>query len=175
MTYSLSPVSKPAIRTQAEQILTIAENEQLLALANGNLGQQGEQVVGDTQRVFAHDSARVSAGWVEVPEESSIPLLHRCTLLLRLRPLSMNVVRNDRFDGGFGAAIDVGWANGTVLWDGNHVGETSGIAIDGCRGREDNVAHIVLAHRAEKCDASIDVDTVVFQRNLSGLANRLGL
>ena len=75
--------------------------------------------------------------------------------------------------GGFGAAIRVGRANGAVLWDRNHVGEASCIAVDGCRRRKDNVGNVVLGHGLEEGYASCNVHTVVLQGDLSGLADSL--
>lgn len=59
------------------------------------------------------------------------------------------------------------------LWNRDHVGEAGGIAVDGGRGGEDDVGDIVLLHGAEEAERAIDVDAVVFERDLARLADSL--
>lgn len=54
---------------------TVSEHEELVALANGNFGEKGQQIVGDALGVFTHDAAGVGAGGVEVAEERGIPVI----------------------------------------------------------------------------------------------------
>ncbi len=60
-----------------------------------------------------------------------------------------------------------------MLWDGNHVGKSSSIAIDGRRRGEDNIGNVVFGHTAEESDCATDIDAVVFEGLFGGLANCL--
>ena len=60
-----------------------------------------------------------------------------------------------------------------MLGYGYHVRESGGIAIDGRRRGEDDIGDVVLAHRAQERDRAADVDAVVFERYLAGLADGL--
>ena len=91
--------------------------------------------------------------------------------LLEIAALGVDAVGNDVLDHGLGSAVGVCRANRAVLGDGNHVGNASSIAVDGCRGREDNVADVVLLHRAHECDATANIDAVVLERDLARLAD----
>ena len=115
-------------------LLTIAKDQKLVTLASGDLSKQREQVVGDTLRVLTHDAGRMGTAGVEVAEESAVPLLERLTGLLEVAALSLDVVGNDIFDNGLGAAVGVGGADGAVFGDRDHVLEAGGIAIDGSGG-----------------------------------------
>lgn len=152
---------------------TLAEDQELLALASGNLSEQGEQVEGDALGVLAHDAGGVGAAGVEVAEVGTVPLLVRLAGLLEVVALGVDVVGNDILNDGLGAAVGVGWADGAVLGDGNHVGETSGIAVDGGRGGEDDVGDVVTLHGAQQGDATADIDAVVLEGDLARLANGL--
>ena len=152
---------------------TLAEDQELLALASGNLSEQGEQVEGDALGVLAHDAARVGATGVEVAEVGTVPLLVRLAGLLEVVALGVDVVGNDILDDGLGAAVGVGWADGAVLGDGDHVGDTSSVAVDGGGGGEDDVGDVVTLHGAQQGDATTNVDAVVLEGDLARLANGL--
>ena len=152
---------------------TIAKDEELLTVSSGNLAQQRQQVVRNTLRVLTHDSARVGTTRVEVSEQCTIPLLEWLSGLLQIASLSVDKVGDDVLNHGLGATIGVGRTNGAVLWDGNHVGESGGITVDGGRRREDNVGDIVALHGAEQGNAAANIDAVVLERNFARLANSL--
>lgn len=154
-------------------LLTISVDQELFALARGNLSQQGEQVERNTLRILAHDAAGVRAAGVEVAQQSTVPLLERLALLLQVVALSVDVVGDDVLNHGLGAAVGVGRANGAVLGDGNHVGESSRIAVDGGGRGEDNVGDIVAGHGLEEGDAAADIDAVVLERDHGGLSDGL--
>jgi hypothetical protein len=155
--------------------VVVAEDEELLALANGDLRQQGKQVVRHTKRVLAHDTAGMRTSGVEVPQQCGVPFL--CFFGLAgffcLHALRGDGVFDDALDGGFCAAVDVGWADGAVLWDGDHVGDAGRVAVDGGGRGEDDVCDIVLGHGGEERDRATDVDFVVGEGDLGGLANGL--
>lgn len=153
--------------------LTIAKDEQLLALASGHLGQQRQQVVGGTLGVLAHDASGVRTAGVEVAQQGAVPLLVGLAGLLQVVALSVDVVGDDVLNAGLGAAVRVGRADGAVLRDGNHVGHAGCVAVDGGRRREDNVGHVVASHGAKQRDAAADVDAVVLEGNLGRLADSL--
>ena len=83
---------------------------------------------------------------VEVSKEGAVPALERLPSLLEVITLGFDVVGDDVLDHGLGTAIGVGGTNRTAFGDGDHVGESCGIAVDGRRRGEDNVADIVLGH-----------------------------
>ena len=85
------------------------------------------------------------------------------------------MIGNDSLVRCFGATIRVGGPNRAVFGDGNHVFEAGGVAVDGSRGREDDVGDIVTCHRAEKADRTVNVRAVVLQRDLARFAYRLPL
>ena len=83
--------------------------------------------------VLAHDSRRVRTSWIEVAEESSIPVRPIFTCLLEVVPLGLDMVGDDGLVGGLGTAIGIGGANWTVFWNGDHVWKACRVTIDGCR------------------------------------------
>lgn len=145
--------------------LTGAEDLQLLHVTRGHLAQQRKEVVRDTLGILAHDTAGVGSARVEVPQKGAVPLLIRLVCLLEVPPLCLHVVGYDLLDHGLCTTICVCGANWAVLGDGNHILEASRIAVDGGRGREDDVGHIVLAHGAQERNATANIDTVVFERD----------
>lgn len=154
---------------------TVTEDHELLALASGDLREEGEQVVGDTLGVLAHNTTGVSTGGVEVTEESTVPLLGLGLVagLGSVVALSVDHVGDGGLDGELGVTVGVGGAQRALLGDGDHVGEAGSIAVDGGRAGEDNVGDIVTNHRPQEVDGTVDVDQVVVQRLLAGLANSL--
>lgn len=157
------------------ELHTITEDHQLLALAGGNLGKQRKQVVGDTLGVLAHNTAGVGTGGVEVAEQSAVPLLGLGLIagLGGVVTLGVDHVGDGGLDGELGVAVGVGGAQRAVLRDGDHVGEAGGIAVDGGGAGEDNVGDIVLDHGPQEVNGAVDVDHVVVQGLLAGLANGL--
>ena len=113
------------------------------------------------------------AAGVEVSEECAVPLLEGLSGLLCVVPLRVDEIGNDALDHRLGAAVGVCRAGRALLWDGDHVGEAGGVAVDGSRGREDDIADIVLEHSTEKRNAASDVDAVVFEGDLARFSDRL--
>lgn len=113
------------------------------------------------------------AGWVKVAQQCSIPLLSVLSLLFRVVPLRVDVVGDQSLDCNLGVAVWVGGSERAVFWDGDHVLEAGRIAINCCRGREDDVGDIMAGHGAEESDGTTNVDTVVLDRNFARLANSL--
>jgi len=115
----------------------------------------------------------MSTARVEVPQQSAVPHIERLSGLLQVVPLRLHLVRDDVLDHGLGAPVRVGGADGAVLGNGYHVGEARGVAVDGGRGREDDVGHIVPGHGAQEADAAADIDAVVLEGDLARLADGL--
>ena len=154
---------------------TITEDHQLLALASGNLGKQRKQVVGDTLGVLAHNTAGVGTSRVEVAEQSAVPLLSLglVTGIDSVVALGVDQIGDGGLDSELGVAVGVGGTQRALLGDGDHVGEASGITVDGGGAGEDDVGDIVLDHGAQEVDGAVDVDEVVVQGLLAGLADSL--
>lgn len=110
---------------------------------------------------------------VEVAQQARIPVVERLTGLLQVVSLRLDVVGDDHLNDRLGATIGIRGANGTRLGDRNHVGEAGGVAIYRGRGGEDNVGDVVLRHGAKKGDGAADIDAIVLEGDLSGLANGL--
>lgn len=155
---------------------TVTEDHQLLALAGGDLREQGEQVVGDTLGVLAHDTAGVGTSGVEVAEQGTVPLLGLGLVagLDGIVALSVDHVGDGGLNGELGVSVRVGGAQRAVLRDGDHIGEAGGVTVDGGGGGEDDVGDVVLHHGAEEVDGAVDVDQVVVQGLLTGLTDGLG-
>jgi hypothetical protein len=100
-------------------------------------------------------------------------LVAALTSLLGRVALRVDVVGDHGLDAELCVAVRVGGAQRALFGDGDHVGEASGIAVDGCGGGEDNVGHVVLLHAAQQAEGAEDVDAVVLERDLAGLADGL--
>lgn len=115
----------------------------------------------------------MGAARVEVPQQSTVPLLKRLSSLLEVASLGVDVVCDETLDRGLGAAVGVGWPNGAVLGDGDHVLEAGGVTVNCSRGGEDDVGDVVALHGSEEGNAATDIYAVVFERDLTGLTNGL--
>lgn len=93
--------------------------------------------------------------------------------LLRLSALGVDVVGDHGLDTELGVTVRVGRAERALFGDGDHVGEAGCIAVDGRRGREDDVGDVVLGHAAQEAERAEDVDAVVLERDLARLADGL--
>ena len=62
-----------------------------------------------------------------------------------------------------------------MLGYGNHVREPGGIAVHCCGRGEDNVCDVVLGHCTKESDGAANVDAIVFERDVGGLAYSLRL
>lgn len=153
--------------------LTIAKHQKLLTLARCDLSQQRQKVEWNSQRVLAHNTTWVCSGRIEISQQSTVPLLIRLSSLLQVVALGFDMIRDTHLNGRLGATIGVGWSNGAMFRDRDHVGDSGGISVDGGRGREDDVCHIVLGHAAEEGDRTADVDTVVFKGLFARFSNGL--
>jgi len=116
----------------------------------------------------------VGSSRIEVSQKCSIPQLVGLACLLQVVALGIYVIRNDQLDCALRASVWVGRANGAVLGNGNHARVLGGITVDGRGGGEDDVVDIVLLHAAEEGDGSADIDTVVFEGDLSRFTDCLG-
>jgi hypothetical protein len=154
---------------------TIAENEQLVPLADCDLSEEGKQVVGNALRIFTHDSTRVATSRVEVSKESGVVFVAALAILLCLVALGVDVVGDHSLNTELGVSVGVGRAERALFGNGDHVGEAGGIAVDGCRGREDDVGDVVLGHAAQEAERAEDVDAVVLERDLARLADGLAM
>lgn len=169
----IADVDVVADGSSVTRCVVLAKNKQLLALAGGDLAQQRQQVEGDALRVLTHDASGVSTARVEVTQVGTVPLLIGLAGLFQVVALGVDVVFDDLLDHVLGPAVGVCWASRAGLGDGDHVGEPGRVAIDGGGRGEDDVGDIVLGHGAQQGNAAADIDTVVLQRDLAGLAHSL--
>lgn len=100
-------------------------------------------------------------------------MLNRLALLLEPIPLRLDVIGDDHLDDGFRATVSICGADGTCLWNRDHVGEARDVSVDCCRGGEDDVGDVVFGHGAEEGDGAADVDAVVLERDLTRLTDGL--
>lgn len=154
---------------------TVTKDKQLLALASSDLSQQRQQVVRNTLRVFTHDTTGVSTSGVEVAQQGAVPLvsLSLVASLEGVVALSVDHISDGGLNGELGVSVGVGRAKRAMLRDGDHVGETSSVTIDGGRAGEDNVGNVVADHGAQKAEGAVNVDMVVVQGLLARLADGL--
>ena len=75
--------------------------------------------------------------------------------------MSVNEVGDGSLDGELGVSVRVGRTERALFGDGDHIGETSGVAVDGSGAGEDDVVDIVFLHGAEEVEGAVDVDEVV--------------
>ena len=126
--------------------------------ADGDLGDEGHEVVGDAVGVLADEAAGVGADGVEVAEEDDGGVA-----------VGDADVAEDLLDEELGLAVGVGGVERRVLGDGDVLGG----AVDARRRREDEAAHAVRAHRGEEHERAGDVVRVVLERLRDALADGL--
>ena len=141
---------------------TITKDEQLLSLPNCHLGEQWEEIVGYTLRIFAHDTAGMRARRVEISEKSGVPVVAGLAFLLEVIALGFDVVSDTSFYGRLGAAVGVRRANRADFGYGYHVFKACSVAIDCSRGGEDDVRDVMACHGGQEADGAVDICAVVF-------------
>ena len=115
----------------------------------------------------------MAASGVEVSQQTRVELVAALVVLLCICSFGVGVVGDHVLDGELCVSVGVGGTERALLGNGNHVGESRGISVDGGRRGEDDVGDVVLLHAAQQAESAIDVDTVVLKRDLSALANGL--
>ena len=126
-------------------------------------------------RVFAHNARGMTSSWVEVSQKRSIPFLGFVILacFLGFAALGVDLICDAELDGEFCVTIRVCGAERALFGNGNHVGKTSSVAVDGGGGREDDVGHAVSLHAAEETYCAVDVGVVVVEGSFGGFAHCL--
>ena len=135
------------------------KNLELFAAADGDLGDKGEEVVGNAEGVFSDLAAGVGAHGVEVTEGCDAPGCGSTCVELG----------EHLFNSGFGKAIRVDRLDRRRFGDRDFVGES----IDRGAAAEDESAAGILIHGCEQVSGAGDVDIPVQERLLDRLANRL--
>lgn len=110
---------------------------------------------------------------VEISEQTGVELIAALAGLLRFCALGVDVVGDHGLDAELGVSVRVGGTERAVFGDGDHVGEASGVAVDGRGGRENDVGDVVLGHAAQEAEGAVDVDIVVVEGDLARLADGL--
>jgi len=130
-------------------VVVVTKDSQFFALAYGNLGDVGHQVIGDTVGILTYQAALVCTDGIEVAEEYDVPLL-----------VGTLEVHQDFFQHALGLSVGIGtMALGALLGD----GDDGGIAIDGGGGGEYDVLASVLAELVEQHEGAVHVVLVIFQ------------
>lgn len=93
-----------------------AEDCEILAAADGDLGDVGHEVVGNARGVLAYATGGVGAARIEVTQDEDVPLW-----------VGLVQVAQELLDEELGAAIRVGGADLDVLGDGHFLDQ----AVDG--------------------------------------------
>ena len=139
--------------------VVIAVDVDLLQLAHRDLGDIGDQVVGNAVGVLADEAALVGTDGVEVPQQGHV------------QPgVGGADVGQDLLLEQLGGAVGVGGASGgEVLLDGDGVG----VAVHRGGGGEHEVLHPVAAHGLEQVQGADQVVGVVLQGLGHALAHRL--
>ncbi len=86
--------------------------------------------------------------------------------LFQVGSLGIDKVGDDQLDRALGVSVWVCRPNRAVLGNGYHVGYPGRIAIDGGRGREDDIGDIVLLHASQESDGPANIHTVVLEGDL---------
>jgi len=104
----------------------------------------------------------MSASRVEIPQQRAVKLLSALSLLLRLRPFGIDVIRDHALYAKLRVTVWVCRPQRALLGNGYHVREACRVAVYGCGGREDDVGDMVFLHATEEGESAADVDAVVF-------------
>jgi len=83
------------------------------------------------------------------------------------------VIRNNQFIGELCISIRIRGSERTSLGDWYHVFKSRSISVYSGGRREDDVGYIVLGHGPEQAYCAEDVDAIVLQGFLAGLADSL--
>lgn len=153
--------------------LTITKDKQLVSLSDSDLSKQWQQVIRNTLRIFSHDTARMRACGVEVPQHGAVPFFPGFALLLCLVTLCLYLILDHALDHDLGLSVCVRRANRATFRDRNHVWEARRISVYCCGRRENYVGDMVLLHRAQETQTAVDIDAVVLERDLTRLPNSL--
>ena len=130
---------------------------EMIQTADGNLRDIGHEVVGDAGRIFADETARMSADRVEIAQEGDRPV--RVGFGGVAQDLLAHILR---------PAIGVGAHTGVRILPQGHFVITG---IDCGRRGENNVADVMVLHCLTECDSGEEVIVIVFQRHRDGFTN----
>ena len=137
----------------------MAEDVQVVAAADGDLGDERHEVVRDAARVFADEAAGVRADGVEVAEQDHGEL-----------GIGLREVAEDLFGHVLGPAVGIGAAAGDAVLGERHLVRA---VVDRGGGGEHDLLGVELAERLGERDRGVQVVVVVFQRLRDGFADRL--
>ena len=140
-------------------VVVVAENMQLLQLAHRDLGDVGDQIVGDTVRVLADETAVVGADRIKIAQQGHVQAR-----------IGLAVVDEDALNKELGGTVGIGGAAGGEVLPDRYGG---GIAVDGSGGGEDEVLHIVAAHSLQEHEGTAQVIAVILQGLRHALTHRL--
>jgi len=180
-----------------------AEDREVRPLADGDLLDERHEVIGDALGILANATRRVRADRVEVAQQAHLRERRVRTRTQRASPHATNRVRSactcvracaraqvsavrgwaahippvigrgnvreDLLVEQLRRAVRVGRARRERLCDGH----TGGVAVDGRRGREDDVEASGVGHALDEVERALNIDLVVQQRLRDRLAHRL--
>ena len=140
-------------------VVVIAEYVDALTLAGGYLCDVREKVVRDALGILADKTARMCTDRVEIAEQHDLPLV-----------VAPPDIREDPLLHGFCCTVWIcGLAERALLGD----RDKSRIAVDCCRGRENDLLYAVLPHDITQDQCGFDVVVIIFDRLLCGFADCL--
>ena len=139
--------------------VVVAEDGQLLASPDGDLGEVGHEVVGDALRVLSDQPRRVGSGRVEVAQERDPPAW-----------VGLDDVGQDALDHHLRLPIRADRGQRFVVLLVRHRGV---LPVDGGRRREHQVGDLVTRHGPDEREGAVDVVLVVLQRLGRALADGL--
>ncbi|MNF55723.1 hypothetical protein D3C84_371950 [compost metagenome] len=138
--------------------VVVAKHPQFLELADTDLADVGQQVVGNAVGIFADEATLMGTDRVEVAQQHDGPA-----------GIGLGKIPQNLFHHQLGATIGVGGAGGEIFPQGHR----SGIAIDGRRGAEHQAEHAGFCHLLAQHQGTGHVVLVVGERDLGGLPDRL--
>ena len=140
-------------------IVVIAVDAQEFPAADGNLGDVGHQVVGNSPGIFADTAGDVGADGIEVTQQNNAPLL-----------VGMGHAGKDLLGHILGPAVGVGAVAGLACLPQRHHIVTG---IDGGRGGEDDLLAANLFHDLGQHQGGVQVVVIVTPGLGNGFANSL--
>ena len=133
-------------------VVVVSEYTEAFQFADGYLCDVGHQVVRDTFRVLADQSALMCADRIEISQEDNVPFR-----ICRVQ------VSQDLLQHPFCPSVRVcAGSLRALLCD----RDKCRVAVYRCGRAEDDILHAVVSHNVAECDCSADIVLIIFKRFL---------